>query len=62
MKFNISGFFKLFVLAFTMVLGFFTFYALIIGVPTSLGATIFLILLAGASVLVYFLMCIEREN
>lgn len=60
LKFNINGFVKLFILSFTMVLGFFTLYALILGVPTTLGATVFLVLLAGASVLLYFLVCKER--
>lgn len=62
MQFNINGFWKLFILCFVMALGFFLIYGVILGVPTTKGATVVLILLSVLSVFLYFWVCVEEEN
>ena len=59
MKFNISGFLKLFIMFFVMTLGFFFIYGLILGAPTTEIATLVLVLLSVSSVFAFLAMCKE---
>lgn len=59
MKFNFSGFLKLFILSLAMALGFLLIYALILGVPTTEGAMLVLVLLSASSVFTFLWVCKE---
>lgn len=60
MKFNISGFLKLFILFIVMTLGFFLLYGLILGAPTTKSTMLVLTLLSVWSTFAYFWVCKEE--